>query len=148
MAKDKNPIEFLKQILADTYVLYIKTQNFHWNLIDNRFGSLHKLFEKQYEELAEAVDLLAERIRVYSIPAPGSMKQFLKLATLQESEEIQDGDLMLVTLYQDHKTLSDLLIKGIRIADDHNDPGLADVFTERLRAHDKTAWMLRSHFSK
>ncbi len=139
-------VDFLKRILADTYVLYVKTQNFHWNVVDTRFRSLHKLFEDQYEDLAEAVDLLAERVRVFNVPAPGSMRRFLELASLKESgEEIQDGDMMLVELYQDHQTLSNALREGITLADDHDDPATADVFTQRLREHDKVSWMLRSH---
>lgn len=138
-------VDNLKQIFANTFVLYVKTLNFHWNVVDSRFRSLHKLFEEQYEDLAEAVDLLAERLRVFNVPAPGSMRTFLELATLKESEEIEDGDLMLLELFQDHQSLSKQLKEGISLADDSGDPATADVYTERLRVHDKTAWMLRSH---
>lgn len=145
-SRGKNPVvEYLKRIVADTYVLYVKTQNFHWNVVDTRFRSLHKLFEDQYEDLAEAVDLLAERVRVYNEPAPGSMKHFLELATLKESEEIEDGDMMLLELFQDHQTMSKALREGIAFCDEHDDPATADVYTQRLREHDKVAWMLRSH---
>ncbi|MFA6916838.1 MAG: DNA starvation/stationary phase protection protein [Parachlamydiales bacterium] len=142
---NQSVVENLKQIFANTYVLYVKTQNFHWNVVDSRFRSLHKLFEEQYEDLAEAADLLAERIRVFNVPAPGSMRVFLELATLKESGEIEDGDLMLLELFQDHQELSRQLREGIALADDHDDPATADVYTERLRVHDKTGWMLRSH---
>lgn len=138
-------LNHLRQVLADTYVLLVKTQNFHWNVVDTRFYSLHKLFEEEYEDLQDAVDLLAERLRVFNVPAPGSMSRFLELTTITESGETKDSDLMLLELYQDHQILSQFLREGIALADQHDDPGTADIYTQRLRAHDKTAWMLRSH---
>ncbi len=138
-------LKYLARMLADTYVLYVKTQNFHWNVVDTRFRSLHKLFEEQYEDLAEAADLLAERMRVYNMPALGSMRRFLEFASLKESDENLDGDIMLLELHQDHQAMSKALSEGIAMADEQGDPALADIYTQRLRVHDKTAWMLRSH---
>src|SRR5262245_46637601 len=90
--------QFLSQLLSDTYILYVKTQNFHWNIRDERFYSLHSMFEKQYEELAEAVDELAERLRMLNLTAPGSMREFLAKGTIQESAATLTGDAMLQQL--------------------------------------------------
>ena len=135
----------LSQILANTYVTYVKTQNFHWNLIDPRFYTLHTLFEKLYEELAEAVDELAERIRTLRQTSPGSMREFLQLATLEESSERIMGDKMLMELCRDREIIGEQLQQKIEEAD--RDPGTQDLFIQHLRMHDKTAWMLRSHFA-
>jgi starvation-inducible DNA-binding protein len=135
----------LAQILANTYVTYVKTQNFHWNLVDPRFYALHTLFEKLYEELAEAIDELAERIRTLRHASPGSMGEFLQLATLEESSERITGDKMLMELCRDREVISEQLQQKIEETD--RDPGTQDLFIQHLRMHDKTAWMLRSHFS-
>lgn len=136
----------LAQVLADTYVLYVKTQNFHWNLVDERFYFLHKMLEKQYEDLAEAVDELAERIRILGYKAPGSLRQFLELTALDESDNDLDANLMLHHLIEDHTAIANLVRPQIPESQKHGDEGTADLLIERLRYHEKTAWMLRSHF--
>lgn len=136
----------LSLILADTYVLYAKTQNFHWNVIDPRFYSLHLLLEKQYEELAEAIDEIAERIRMLGEIAPGSLKQFIEMTSLKESDGDIDGDEMLEQLTNDHKTLCRYIRERIELASKLGDEGTADLLIQRLRAHEKNAWMLQSHF--
>lgn len=139
----------LALILADTYVLYVKTQNFHWNLIDPRFFSLHELFEKQYEELAEAVDEIAERIRMLGEQAPGTLRQFLDMASLDESSS-QDlnGDEMLQELMRDHESVIRHIREQIDYSSQLGDEGTADLLIQRLRAHEKAAWMLRSHLNE
>jgi starvation-inducible DNA-binding protein len=135
----------LKTLLANTKILYVKTQNFHWNVVDVNFLPLHEMFQKQYEELAEAIDLIAERIRFFGVKAPGSLKEFLKLATLEESEKELKAPLMIKNLLKDHEEMSQFLIKGIKEIQDLGDEATADIYIERLRVHDKTSWILKSH---
>lgn len=141
-------INFLAEILADTYILYVKTQNFHWNVEDERFYSLHKMFEEQYKALAEATDDLAERIRALNGKAPGSMRQFLELSGLEEDSNNLPGDAMLHHLTEDHMALATKIRPLIPESQKHGDEGTGDLLIERLRFHEKTAWMLRSHFIK
>lgn len=140
--------DMLAQVLANTYVLYTKTQNFHWNLIDPRFYSLHLLFEKQYEELSEAVDLIAERIRMIGSQAPGSMREFLELSSLEESRKGLSGDEMIRELMEDHTFCGNVLRPLVSDIADKGDEGTSDLFVSLLRAHEKNAWMLRSHLQK
>ncbi len=135
----------LKTLLADTYVLYVKTQNFHWNVVDVNFLPLHRMFQEQYEELAEAADLIAERIRFFGVKAPGSLKDFLKLTRLEESEKDLKASEMIKKLLADHEEIAQFLIKGIKEIQALGDEATADLYIERLRAHDKTAWILKSH---
>lgn len=136
----------LAQFLADTYVLYVKTQNFHWNIVDARFFFLHKMFEEQYEDLAEAIDELAERIRGLGYKSPGSMSQFLELTMLEEAGSNLNANEMILQLAEDHQAIARSLHARIDEANKFHDDGTADLFIERLRVHEKTAWMLRSHF--
>lgn len=136
----------LSQILADTYVLYLKTQNFHWNVIDDRFNSLHKMFEKQYEELAEAIDELAERIRMLKMPAPGSMRQFLEMTSLEEANSDLSGNEMIRALCHDREALAKHIRPKIEETIKLGDEGTGDLLIQQLRMHEKAAWMLRSHF--
>lgn len=138
----------LAHLQADTYVLYVKTQNFHWNVVDPRFYSLHKFLETQYQELAEAVDDLAERIRALQFKAPGSMNQFLELTCLEEAGNQLTADRMLHQLVQDHETISNDIRPLIKEFQDMKDEGSADLLIERLRFHEKSAWMIRSQFSQ
>lgn len=136
----------LAQILADTYVLYLKTQNFHWNVTDERFHSLHEMFEEQYKQLAEAIDELAERIRMLKSKAPGSMRQFLELATLDEAEDITSGNDMLRALCHDREAIARHIRPKIEGSIKLGDQGTGDLLIQHLRMHEKAAWMLRSHF--
>jgi len=135
----------LKTLLANTYVLYVKTQNFHWNVEDPRFHSLHVFFEEHYKELADAVDLIAERIRVLREKTPASLAAFLELTTLNEAGDDLDTQEMLRELLHDHENISVWLRGRIEPTQKLGDEGTADLMIERLRAHEKAAWMLRSH---
>ncbi len=138
-------VKLLSTILADQQVLYAKTRNFHWNLTGNRFHTLHAFFETQYEALAEAIDQTAERIRMLGAASPGSMKEFLALATLQEvSGVLISGDQAIAALRDDHEAAARELRKAVDALDEAGDAGSADFLTERLQSHEQAAWMLRS----
>lgn len=139
--------QHLSLILADTFVLSTKTQNFHWNVKDPRFYSIHLFLEKQYEELAEAIDEIAERIRILGERSPGSLKQFIDMTSLKESDGNLSADKMLHELLKDHETLCRYIRERIELAAKLGDEGTADLLIQRLRAHEKSAWMLRSHFN-
>ena len=137
-------IETLSHLLADTYILYLKTQNFHWNVVSPHFFSLHKLFEEQYTALAAALDVIAERIRALRARAPGSFTEYLKMASLHESHGYPDADKMLHELLQDHEHMAKNLSEAFGVAQEHHDEVTLDILIERKTYHDKTAWMLRS----
>lgn len=137
--------QILAQGLADTYITYLKTQNFHWNLVDPRFHSLHLMFEKNYQELAEAVDEIAERIRMIGAKSPATMREFLELTSLEEGEENLSGDAMIQALCQDRDTISEHYRRQIEEVIKQGDQGSADLLIQHLRMHEKAAWMLRSH---
>lgn len=134
----------LSVLLADTYILYVKTQNFHWNVKDPRFHSLHEFFDEQYHELAEAIDETAERIRMLNERSPGSLKEFLDLTTLQESDQKLTADEMIKNLLKDHESIISWLRPMIESSTQLGDQGTADFMIQRLKAHEKTAWMLKS----
>lgn len=134
-------------ILADMYVLYVKTQNFHWNIVDPRFYSLHLFLEKQYEELAEAIDEVAERVRILGERTPATLKQFLDRTSFEEPAEDLSGDEMFDMLLRDHEALIRHLREQIQLAAKLGDDGTADLLIQRLRFHEKTAWMLRSQLN-
>ena len=136
--------EELAILLADNYVLYIKTQNFHWNVTGPFFNSLHLTFEKQYQDLAEANDMLAERIRSLGFFAIASCSQFKRLSMVKESEGVPNADAMVRELIQGNETIirnSRALVSSAAKASDH---GTADLVTKRLEIHEKAVWMLRS----
>lgn len=136
----------LARLLADEHVLYVKTRNFHWNVTGLDFGSLHALFEKQYDELAEAIDEIAERLRSLGGIAPGSMKEFLKLARLDEQPGGRlEAEKMIAALLSDHETVVRTLREDIEAAGKAGDEGTADFLTGLIESHEKTAWMLRAH---
>jgi starvation-inducible DNA-binding protein len=134
----------LTHFLADTYVLYLKTQNFHWNVTGPNFYSLHKMFEEQYEELAAAIDEIAERIRALGCHTPASFAQYSQLTSLKEERNELPAENMIQKLIKDHETLSQHAAQIIPKAQKSHDEGTADLLIQRLKAHDKTAWMLRS----
>lgn len=138
--------EELMHLLADTYSLYLKTQNFHWNVRGPYFSQLHQLFEDQYNELADAVDAIAERIRALGSNAPASFSEFQKLSTLKEElgDQKLSADLMIKKLLDDHEAISQQLLLIFEKANEANDQVTLGLLTERMSAHDKTAWMLRS----
>ncbi len=134
----------LSALLADSYTLYLKTQNFHWNVTGPNFPILHAMFEQQYTDLASAIDELAERIRALGFQAPGSYSQFMALATIQEEATVPAAEQMVGQLLADHETVIHAvrsILATIEAAADEVSLGL---LTERLAVHEKTAWMLRS----
>lgn len=138
--------EELNKLLADSYTLYLKTQNYHWNVVGPRFKSLHDMFEEQYTELAAANDEIAERIRALGHFAPGSYSEFAELATVKEADpgKVPSADNMIANLVRDHETLSATAKKVIEVGDDAGDDSTVDLATVRAQTHEKTAWMLRS----
>lgn len=142
--KRKDIVDALSRVLADTYVLYLKTHGFHWNVTGPMFNTLHLMFEGQYNEMALAVDLIAERIRALGAPAPGSYAAFLKLASIKEAEGVPAATEMIKELLAAHESLVRTLRVGLAKLDGVNDQATEDLFTQRLQLHEKTAWMLRS----
>ena len=138
-------VDIMKKILADSYALYLKTQNYHWNVTCKfSFRALHKLFEEQYEELAEAVDEIAERIRQLGSKAPASFSEYSKLTQINEGDVDNNAEQMLQDLIIDQKKLIDILNRGIQISYDAKDEGTADLLIDRLKVHDKNKWFLES----
>jgi len=134
--------DLLSHFLADTYLLYLKTQNFHWNVKGPHFYSLHKLFEEQYLELALAVDDIAERIRALGSITPASFNQFLQLSSLKEDKGTLSAEEMLKKLAKDHETLAAAAADMIPKAQHAHDEGTADLLIQRLKVHEKAVWML------
>ncbi len=134
----------LSRVLADTYTLYLKTHSFHWNVTGPMFQTLHLMFEAQYNELALAVDLVAERIRALGYPAPGTYKQFVQLSAIKEDEGVPKAEEMIRLLVQGHETVARTAREVFRAAEDASDQPTCDLLTQRMQLHEKTAWMLRS----
>jgi starvation-inducible DNA-binding protein len=134
----------LSRVLADTYTLYLKTHYFHWNVTGPMFQTLHLIFEQQYNELALAVDLLAERIRALDLPAPGSYSIFSKLTSIREETGIPKAEDMVRQLVNGQEAVTRTARTAFRIADEAGDQVTADLLTERMQIHEKMAWMLRS----
>jgi starvation-inducible DNA-binding protein len=134
----------LSRVLADTYSLYLKTQNFHWNVTGPKFLSLHTIFEQQYRQLAEATDLLAERIRALGFLAPATFSQFLELTSIREDRVVHKADEMIALLVQGHEAV----VRGMQslypLTEDAHDDATHDVLARRVEEHEKSAWMLRS----
>jgi starvation-inducible DNA-binding protein len=143
--KDRKKIaEGLSHLLADSYTLYLKTHNFHWNVTGPMFQTLHLMFEAQYTELALAVDLIAERIRALGATAPGSYKAFSKLTSIEESAEVPAAKDMIRELIDGQESVVRTARKVFPVADKADDQATADLLTQRMQLHEKTAWMLRS----
>jgi|GEM_PF-236300 len=140
----KAAAQSLGRVLADSYVLLLKTQNVHWHVVGGAFVGVHTLTEQQYNELFLAVDEIAERIRALGAAAPGTMADYLKIARLKEGLGGADDASMVRGLVDAHAEMSDLLRKEIDIMDDLDDYGSEDLLVQRLRVHEKSAWMLRS----
>lgn len=136
--------EDLSHLLADTYILYLKTQNFHWNVTGPHFHDLHKMFEEQYEELAGAVDVIAERIRALGAETPATFAQFSKLTSIKEAQSKTKAPEMLRQLLADHEQIIRKIREMFAAAEKAGDEGTADLYAQRAREHEKTAWMLRS----
>lgn len=139
-------VAVLNNALANSYLLATKTKNFHWNVKGPDFQALHLLFDAQYAELLAHSDEVAERIRAFNVPAIGTMTEFLKSATLAEAPATYPVAVeMLNQLVADHEHIIHSLYNGIHLLTQLNDVGSADMFTGQLKAHEKMAWMLRSH---
>lgn len=134
----------LSRLLADTYTLYLKTHNYHWNVTGPMFQTLHLMFEAQYNELALAVDLIAERIRALGFRAPGSYREFAALSVIPESEGQPDAREMIRELIGGQEAIVRTARRIFPLVENANDQPTADVLTQRMQVHEKTAWMLRS----
>ena len=134
----------LSHLLADTYSLYLKTHNFHWNVEGPMFSALHQMFEEQYTELAVAVDDIAERIRALGIAAPGSYTAFSRLTEIEDETGVPDATGMLKQLVKGQETVVRTARSLIPLTDAAGDEPTADLVTQRMQIHEKTAWMLRS----
>lgn len=134
----------LSRLLADTYTLYLKTHNFHWNVTGPMFQTLHLMFEQQYNELALAVDQIAERIRTLGEPAPGSYREFAELSSIEEDLDRPDATEMIRRLVQGHEAAVRTARSVFPSAEGAHDEPTADLLTRRMEVHEKTAWMLRS----
>jgi starvation-inducible DNA-binding protein len=134
----------ISRLLADTYTLYLKTHNYHWNVTGPMFQTLHLMFETQYTELALAVDLIAERIRSLGVPAPGTYREFAELTTIAEAEGIPKAEEMIRDLVAGQEAVVRTARSIFPLADAANDEPTADLLTQRMQLHEKTAWMLRS----
>ena len=136
--------EGLKKFLADSYTLYLKTHNFHWNITGPQFQTLHTMFEEQYTELWTAVDDIAERIRALGQHAPGSYAAFSKLTSLKETEMVPKSDEMVRQLAEDHEAVVRTAREVLHPAQKAEDEVTVGLLTDRMTVHEKTAWMLRS----
>jgi len=134
----------LSRLLADTYTLYLKTHNFHWNVTGPMFETLHLMFERQYTELADAVDLIAERIRALGVFAPGSYSEFGKLASIREETGVPDARTMIKQLVDGQEAVVRTARSVFPVVDRAQDQPTADLLTQRMQVHEKAAWMLRS----
>ena len=143
-ADRKELAQGLSRLLADTYTLYLKTHNYHWNVTGPMFQTLHLMFETQYNELALAVDLVAERIRALGVHAPGTYAQYVKLSSIKEEETIPAAQDMIRNLVQGQEAVIRTARSLLPVADKASDESTADLLTQRLQLHEKTAWMLRS----
>ncbi|HAV1333864.1 DNA starvation/stationary phase protection protein [Vibrio parahaemolyticus] len=146
--------EGLKQLLADSYTLYLQTHNFHWNVEGPNFRELHLMFEEHYTELATAVDEIAERIRTLDVPAPGTFKEFAKLSVIEEVEGVPSATEMVDilthnheqsrTITNNHEQVVKTARKVLKLAQQADDESSVALVSDRMRIHEKTAWMLRS----
>ncbi len=134
----------LSELLADSYMLYIKTHNFHWNVEGPMFNTLHVMFMEQYTELWNSLDLIAERIRSLGEYAPGSYKEFSKLTSIVESEKVPKAEKMIQELINGHEIVIQTARKLLPATDEASDEVSTDLLTQRLQVHEKTSWMLRS----
>jgi starvation-inducible DNA-binding protein len=143
--KDRRRIaEGLARLLADNYSLYLKTHNFHWNVKGPMFQTLHVMFMEQYNELWLALDLIAERIRALGFPAPGTNSEFARLTSIEETAGVPEAREMVRLLVQGHEAVARTARKIFPVVEKSSDEPSADLLTQRLQVHEKTAWMLRS----
>jgi starvation-inducible DNA-binding protein len=143
--KDREAIAAgLSRLLADSYTLYLKTHNYHWNVTGPQFNTLHQMFEEQYTELAAAVDEIAERIRALGVKAPGSYREYADLTRVDEGTGDESAEEMIRQLAIGQETVVRTSREAFPAADAANDEPTADLLTQRMQIHEKNAWMLRS----
>lgn len=143
--KDRQEIaQGLSRLLADTYTLYLKTHNFHWNVTGPMFNTLHLMFEEEYTELAIAVDSIAERIRTLGYPAPGSYSEYAELSSIKETAGVPTAEEMIKLLVEGNEAVVRTARSIFSLAEKANDESTADLLTQRMSLHEKNAWMLRS----
>lgn len=135
-------IQRLSVLLADTYALYLKTQNYHWHVTGPQFRTLHQLFEEQYQELAKGADDIAERIRILGHHAPASFKEFEQLKQIKDGNSQNSANQMVIELADDHQLLIADLNKVIKKAQEQHDEGLTTLLSDRIASHQKASWML------
>jgi starvation-inducible DNA-binding protein len=144
-ATDRGAItQSLSRVLADTYTLYLKTHNYHWNVTGPQFNDLHAMFMTQYTELWTSVDLIAERIRSLGHFAPGTYKAFAKLTSIKDEDDVPNANQMIQNLLAGHETVARTCREAFPAAEKASDQPTMDLLTQRLQVHEKTAWMLRS----
>jgi starvation-inducible DNA-binding protein len=144
-SKDREKIaQGLSRVLADTYSLYLKTHNFHWNVEGPMFNTLHLMFMEQYTELWTALDAVAERIRSVGYPAPGTGREFAALTSIEETPGVPDAMEMVRLLVIGHESVARTARAAFPAAEKAGDESTCDLLTQRLQVHEKTAWMLRS----
>lgn len=136
--------EGLKHLLADSYTLYLQTHNFHWNVTGPQFRELHLMFEEHYTELATAVDEIAERIRTLGVIAPGTYQQFAKLSAIKETEDVPAAEDMVTILTQGHEQVVKTCREVLKTSQEADDESTSALVSDRMRIHEKTAWMLRA----
>lgn len=136
--------EGLSKLLADTFTLYLKTHNFHWNVTGPMFRTLHLMFEEQYNALWAANDVIAERIRSLGFNAPATYKAFSKLTSIKEEDDVPTAEEMIRLLVEGHETANRTARSILKTGEDAQDAPTVDLLTERMEFHEKTAWMLRS----
>lgn len=140
----ENIAEGLKRLLADSYTLYLQTHNFHWNVTGPQFRELHLMFEEHYTELAIAVDDIAERIRTLGIAAPGTYSAFVQLSSIKEVEGVPSASEMVELLTKGHEQVVKTCREALGPAQEADDESSAALISDRMRIHEKTAWMLRA----
>lgn len=145
--KNHKTLENLEKTLATSYALALKTQNYHWNVVGGNFKSLHELFGSQYEELFDAIDEIAERIRALGSKVDGSFENFSKVSMIKSANKNFNSNEMLKDLIADHEILINFMKNAIKIAQDEEDEATADMFIGRIEVHEKAAWMLNSSIS-
>lgn len=142
---DKAVAKHLAQLLADSYVLFLKTQNYHWNVTGPSFGTLHLMFETQYQDLFAAIDEVAERLRALDVAAPGSFAAFAKLTDIKEETASPNATQMIRNLVKDHEIIMKTAQGLIDAADDADDDATEDLAIKRMQIHQKHHWMLKAH---
>ena len=141
-------VQALSKLLADTYVLYLKTHSFHWNVEGPMFQTLHQMFMDQYTETWNAIDLIAERIRSLGEYAPGTYREYARLTRIKETEGVPRAEEMIKLLIEGQEAVVRTAREALEVAEEANDQPTLDLLTQRMQIHEKNAWMLRSLLKK